>query len=71
MTSERKILKVSFFHALLNAHAPAGPSASSVTMSTPQEQVQCLLWLQSCVILERNMDVNLLHRKAFGSGTTN
>jgi hypothetical protein len=23
------------------------------------------------VVLERNMDVNLLHVKAFGSGTTN
>jgi hypothetical protein len=45
MSSERKTLKVSFFMAGLRACANWWPSASSVTVSTPREQVQCVLWL--------------------------
>jgi hypothetical protein len=47
-------------------------------MSTPQEHFQCVLWLAelqylqlSSIISEDNMDVNLLHGKAFGSETKN
>jgi hypothetical protein len=41
-----------FFPCLSHAHAPAGPSASSVTMSTLQEQVQCVLWLAELQLLK-------------------
>jgi hypothetical protein len=77
MSSERKTLKI-FFMPGLRACASWWPSAGSKMMSTQQEQVQCVLWLAELqsltavsVVLERNIDVNLLYGKAFGSGTTN
>jgi hypothetical protein len=43
-SSERRTLK-DFFMPGVRAYASWWPSVSSGTMSTPQEQVQCLLWL--------------------------
>jgi hypothetical protein len=63
MSSERKTLKVFFFMPGLRACASCWPSASSVTISTPQEQVQCVLWLAELWSL---MAVQLHFRTQYG-----
>jgi hypothetical protein len=55
MSPERKTLKV-FFSCPAHAYAPAMTSTSPVKMSTPQELVQCVLWLaelQSLTAVQR------------------
>jgi hypothetical protein len=44
MSSGRKILKVYFMHGLSGC-TTWWPLASSVTLSTPKEEIQCMLWL--------------------------
>jgi hypothetical protein len=53
-------------------------SELSNNVDTTETGSTCVLWLAELqslwlfsILLERNMDINLLHRKSFGSGTTN
>jgi hypothetical protein len=77
MSSERKTLKVLFHSRLIGMRQLVNFDELSNVVDTTGN-VQCMLWLaelQSLTVdqrgLERNMDVNFLHEKEFGSGTTN
>jgi hypothetical protein len=77
MSSERKTLKSFFFHARLTGTRQLvtfGELSNNVDSTGTGSIVLWLGELRSLMAVQRlfrrNMDVNLVHGKSFGSGTT-